>query len=192
MPSPRDDSLFVPSRTAEHARTFVSWPCRAELWDGHLAEAEAEYAAVVEAIARFEPVTVIARPGTQPRMPADTAHPIDVAEIPIDDSWVRDNGPIFVVDGRGGVAAVSFGFNAWGGKFAPFADDAQLPPRLARALGMRVYDAPLVAEGGGLAFDGEGTLITTESVLLNPNRNPGPDARARRGARWASTSASRR
>jgi agmatine deiminase len=173
VPSPRDDSLFVPSRTAEHARTFVSWPCRGELWDDHLAEAEAEYAAVVAAIARFEPVTVIAQPGTRPDIPSGTTYAVDVAEIPIDDSWVRDNGPIFVVDGQGGVAAVNFGFNAWGGKFAPFDEDAQLPPRIAERLGMRVYDAPLVAEGGGLAFDGEGTLITTESVLLNPNRNPG-------------------
>ena len=172
MPSPRDDALFVPSRTAEHARTFVSWPCRAELWGGLLSEAEAEYAAVVAAIARYEPVTVIATPGSEPRLPAGTAFPVDLAELPIDDSWVRDNGPIFVVDGRGGVAAVRFGFNAWGGKYAPFADDAHLPVRLAELLGMRVYDAPLVAEGGGLAFDGEGTLITTESVLLNPNRNP--------------------
>ena len=128
---------------------------------------------MVEAIAGFEPVSVIAQPGTRPRLPADTAHPIDVIEIPIDDSWVRDNGPIFVVDGDGGVAAVNFGFNAWGGKFAPWDDDAQLPSRLAARFAMRIYDAPLVAEGGGLAFDGEGTLITTESVLLNPNRNPG-------------------
>ena len=173
MPSPRDDSLFVPSRTAEHARTFVSWPCREGLWGDHLPEAEAEYAAVVAAIARFEPVTVIAPPGATPRLPGGTSYPVDVAELPIDDSWVRDNGPIFVVDGRGGVAAVHFGFNAWGGRYAPWDDDAQLPARLAALLGMRVYDAPLVAEGGGLAFDGEGTLITTESVLLNANRNPG-------------------
>ncbi|HET6175149.1 MAG TPA: agmatine deiminase family protein [Gaiellales bacterium] len=172
-PNPRDDSLFVPSRTAEHARTFVSWPCREDLWGELLGEAEAEYAATVAAIAQHEPVTVIAPPGSEPRLPAGTAYPVDVAELPIDDSWVRDNGPIFVVDGRGGVAAVRFGFNAWGGKYAPFAVDAQLPARLAELLGMRVYDAPLVAEGGGLAFDGEGTLITTESVLLNPNRNPG-------------------
>jgi agmatine deiminase len=173
VPSPRDDSLFVPSRTAEHARTFVSWPCREDLWGGLLAEAEAEYSAVVAAIARHEPVTVIARPGTTPRLPPGTSHPVDVAEIPIDDSWVRDNGPIFVVDGRGGIAAVRFRFNAWGGKYAPFADDARLPERLAELLAMRVYDAPLTAEGGGLAFDGEGTAITTESVLLNRNRNPG-------------------
>jgi agmatine deiminase len=172
-PSPRDDGLSVPSRTTEHARTFVSWPCRAELWGGHLAEAEAEYAATVAAIARFEPVTVIAPPGAAPRPPDGTRHPVELVELPIDDSWVRDNGPIFVRDGAGRVAAVGFGFNAWGGKFAPFDDDARLAARLAERLGMRHYAAPLVAEGGGLAFDGEGTLITTECVLLNPNRNPG-------------------
>ena len=105
---------------------------------------------------------------------------------------MRDNGPIFVVDGRGGVAAVHFGFNAWGGKYAPFADDAQLPARLAQLLGMRVYDAPLVAEGGGLTFDGEGTLITTESVLLNPNRNPGLSRERRRGAAARLSAGSRR
>jgi agmatine deiminase len=173
VPSPRDDALSVPSRTVEHARTFVSWPCRTDLWNGQLARAGEEYAAVVGAIARFEPVTVIARPGTTPQLPGETAHEVDVLEIPIDDSWVRDNGPIFVVDGHGGVAAVGFEFNAWGGKFSPFADDARLPARLAEALAMRLYRAPLIAEGGGLTFDGEGTVITTESVLLNPNRNPG-------------------
>src|SRR5260221_10764455 len=77
VPSPRDDSLFVPSRTAEHARTFVSWPCRHDLWGDFLAEAEAEYAAVVAAIARYEPVTVIASPGVTPRLPAGTAFPSD-------------------------------------------------------------------------------------------------------------------
>jgi agmatine/peptidylarginine deiminase len=85
VPSPRDDSLFVPSRTSEHARTFVSWPCREDLWGDLLAEAEAEYAAVVGAIARHEPVTVIAPPGVEPRLPAGTAYPVDVVELPIDD-----------------------------------------------------------------------------------------------------------
>ena len=139
-----------------------------------LSEAEAEYAAVVEAIALHragDGHRAARRRAAAARR--DDGSRSTSAELPIDDSWVRDNGPIFVVDGRGGVAAVHFGFNAWGGKYAPFADDAQLPARLAQLLGMRVYDAPLVAEGGGLAFDGEGTLITTESVLLNPNRNPG-------------------
>ena len=139
VPSPRDDSLFVPSRTTEHARTFVSWPCRQELWGDFLNEAENEYAAVIEAIAGFEPVTVIVPPGAVPRLPVGTAFPVDVAELPIDDSWVRDNGRI---SRRGrtrwrGRRAVRL--QRLGGKFAPFADDALLPARLAQLLGMRVY-----------------------------------------------------
>ena len=174
MPSPRDDALSVPSRTVEHARTFVSWPCRADLWDDHLAEAEAEYAAVVEAIARFEPVTVIAPPGTRRRGCRRTRRTRSTS--PRSRSTTRGCATTGRSSSSTGAAAsprCDFEFNAWGGKYAPFADDAQLPARLAERLGMRVYEAPLVAEGGGLAFDGEGTLITTESVLLNPNRNPG-------------------
>jgi agmatine deiminase len=68
---------------------------------------------------------------------------------------------------------VQFGFNAWGEKYLPYEDDARLPERLADAAGMRRYESQLVMEGGGFTVDGEGTLITTESVVLNPNRNPG-------------------
>jgi agmatine deiminase len=96
-----------------------------------------------------------------------------VLALPIDDSWVRDSGPIYLVDGSGGVAMVQFGFNAWGEKYLPYEDDARLPERLADAAGMRRYESQLVMEGGGFTVDGEGTLITTESVVLNPNRNPG-------------------
>ena len=106
VPSPRDDSLFVPSRTAEHARTFVSWPCRAELWD----DAPRRGRGRVRGGGRGDRA-LRARDGDPPARDAAApaggdAHPVDVAEVPIDDSWVRDNGPIFVVDGRGGVAAV--------------------------------------------------------------------------------------
>jgi len=97
---------------------------------------------------------------------------IEILPVPIDDSWMRDNGPIFVSDGRGGLALVHFGFNAWGEKFSPFDRDAAVPEAIAAHLGMRRYLAPFVLEGGSVFVDGEGTLITTEQCLLNPNRNP--------------------
>jgi agmatine deiminase len=98
---------------------------------------------------------------------------VDVLEIPIDDSWIRDSGPIYLIDGEGHIALVQFQFNAWGGKYTPYDRDADLPRRIAQATGVRRYRSPLVMEGGGFTVDGEGTLITTESVVLNPNRNPG-------------------
>lgn len=172
--SPRSDGLSMPARWTPHARTFVSWPARLGIWGSHLDEAKREYATVVRAISAFEPVTVVANVGAGDEARALCGDEgVEIAELAIDDSWIRDNGPMFVVNGRGGTAMVDFGFNAWGGKFPTYDNDAALPRRLGERMGMRRYEAPLVAEGGGITVDGEGTLITTESVLLNPNRNPG-------------------
>jgi agmatine deiminase len=85
---------------------------------------------------------------------------------------MRDNGPIFVTDGGGNVALVQFRFNAWGEKFLPYDKDARVPEALASHLGVRRYQAPFVLEGGSFFVDGEGTVLTTEQCLLNPNRNP--------------------
>jgi agmatine deiminase len=164
----------MPGRWVEHERTLVSWPCLE--WPaapGHLQDAKNEWAEVIRAIRRFEPVTVIANPGCRDEVREACGEPVDVAEIPIDDCWIRDNGPIFIVDGRGAVAMTHFGFNAWGGKGPAWDNDAAVGERLAEQLGIRRYKAPIIAEGGGITCDGEGTIITTESVLLNPNRNPG-------------------
>jgi agmatine deiminase len=97
---------------------------------------------------------------------------VEVVELPIDDSWVRDNGPVFVVADDGRRAGVDFRFNGWGDKFKPYDRDDALPRALLDRLGIERFEAPLVLEGGSIAVDGEGTLITTEQCLLNPNRNP--------------------
>jgi agmatine deiminase len=172
--TPRVDGLFMPARWAEHDRTLIQWPNRRAWWDEHLADAKREFADVVRLISRFDPVTVIANPGLKSEVVEMCgADNVEVVEIPIDDAWVRDSGPIFVVDGRGGVAMTHFGFNAWGGKTEHYEDDAAVGKHLAEFLHMRRYVAPLIAEGGGITVDGEGTMITTETVHLNPNRNPG-------------------
>jgi agmatine deiminase len=171
---PARDGLFMPARWAEHDRTLMSWPARITLWGSYLEQAKLEYAHVVRAIARYEPVTVIANPGAAEEAAEHCGQDnVEVLEIPIDDSWIRDNGPIFVADAQGALAMVDFGFNAWGQRFPDHHKDAALSQHLADHLKMRRYAAPLIAEGGGITVDGEGTLITTESVLLNPNRNPG-------------------
>ena len=98
---------------------------------------------------------------------------IECVEIPIDDGWFRDNGPNFLVNDQGDVAAACFGFNAWGDNYEPFADDAQAGARLLSHLGLCRFQSEMIAEGGGITVDGQGTLITTETCFLNPNRNPG-------------------
>jgi agmatine deiminase len=172
--TPRAAGLIAPARAEPHDRTLVAWPTGRPVWGAHRDRAVEEYGALVETVARFERVTVIADPAYAEEARAHCAvDGVDVLELPIDDSWIRDSGPIYLVDRCGAVALVQFRFNAWGEKYSPYDLDADLPRRLAIAHGVRRYTSPLVMEGGGFAVDGEGTLITTESVVCNANRNPG-------------------
>jgi agmatine deiminase len=150
----------------------MAWPTRAELWADRLLEAKREYAAVARAIRDFEPLTMVCSPGLGREVRDLCGSEVDVLEAPIDDSWIRDNGPSFVRDDEGRVAAVDFEFNAWGERWSPYDSDNALPARIASHLGVPVYRAPLVLEGGSFFVDGEGTVLTTEQCLLNPNRNP--------------------
>jgi agmatine deiminase len=150
----------------------MGWPCRAELWGPTIEQAKAEYAAVARAIARFEPVTMIAGSAADAaEAQAACGEDVSVVELPLDDSWLRDSGPIYTVEGADRVA-VHFVFNSWGEKFAPWDRDAAVGGLIAERLGDRVVDAPLVLEGGSVISDGAGTILTTEQCLLNPNRNP--------------------
>jgi agmatine deiminase len=88
---------------------------------------------------------------------------------------MRDSGPTFLVDGKRGLAAVDWRFNAWGEKFHPYDSDAKVAERLLAQAGVTRYGAPLVLEGGSIHVDGEGTLLTSEECLLHPNRNPDLD-----------------
>jgi agmatine deiminase len=151
----------------------MAWPCRRELWGDQLAPAKQEYTAVANAIAAFEPLTMVCgSPEDAAEARAALTGQAEVIELPVDDSWLRDNGPIFVLDAQRRRAGVHFGFNAWGEKFAGWDRDAAVGGRLIDLLGDRRYEAPFVLEGGSIAVDGEGTLLTTEQCLLHPNRNP--------------------
>ena len=149
----------------------MAWPTRASLWHD-MEVALAEYAGVANAIAGFEPVLMVAKPGDGRAARRMLAGDVDVLELPIDDSWMRDNGPIFVVDDRGARAGVHFRFNAWGERFPPWDRDAAVGELLLAHLGIPRIPSALVLEGGAISVDGEGTLVTTEQCLLNRNRNP--------------------
>jgi agmatine deiminase len=128
---------------------------------------------VAQAIARFEPVTLLADPEQAADARRRCGPSVNVVSMPIDDSWLRDSGPTVVVGPAGRRAAAAFTFNAWGGKYQPFDRDAALGVSLAALAGIPAYCSTLVVEGGGFLSDGEGTLITAETCVLNPNRNPG-------------------
>ena len=162
----------MPPEWAPHERTLMAWPARESLWGATLAQAKADYAATANAIAAFEPVTMVTRPGTADEARGALTGSVDVIEVPIDDSWLRDSGPIFLLGHDGARAASVWGFNAWGGRFEPYGDDAMVGRRLCEQLGVPAYDAGMVLEGGSVVVDGAGAALTTEQCLLNPNRNP--------------------
>jgi agmatine deiminase len=162
----------MPAEWAEHECCLMSWPSNTHYWENHFEAIQRDYATVANAIAAFEPVLMIAAPATAQTARQLCGDNVRVLELPLNDSWVRDNGPIIVQDDKGKRLGVHFGFNAWGEKFPPFDKDAALPEALLEHLGIPRRVSKLILEGGSVAVDGEGTLITTEQCLLNKNRNP--------------------
>ncbi len=165
--------MRTPAEWEPHDRTLMGWPCRTELWGETMEQARSDYAAVANAIAAFEPVTMIANAGADAALArAACTGAVEIVELPLDDSWLRDCGPIYTYD-NGDRIANHFRFNAWGEKFPPWDRDAEVGRLIAERLGDEVRDSQLVLEGGSILTDGRGTLLTTEQCLLNPNRNPG-------------------
>jgi len=172
---PARDGFFMPAEWAPHARTWMCWPCRLEAWGGPdgLLRAKQAYARVARAISSFEPVTMAVRPHDMAEAKLACAGKVEFFEVPLDDSWARDIGPTFLLGASGKRAGVQWRFNGWGNKYQPVDKDAEFATRVLKHEAVPVYRAPFVCEGGAIHVDGEGTLITTEQCLLNPNRNPG-------------------
>lgn len=171
---PRLLGFRMPAEWDRHERTLLTWPTRRELWAGTFGDAKGEYAGVARAVADFEPVTVVALPGErQEVLDHCGTDNIEVLETQVDDSWIRDNGPLIVRDATGNRLGVDFGFNSWGRKFLPYDDDATLTGRLLDYLGIERVPVDMVLEGGSISVDGDGSLVTTAQCLLHSNRNAG-------------------
>ncbi len=172
MVFPAEDGFYMPAEWGPHDRCWMAWPCRRELWSERLDAARTAYAEVAMAIAEFEPVTMIANPENVAEASLRCGSSVACLPLAHDDSWMRDTGPSFLIDGRGEMAGVDWRFNAWGGKYDSYEKDSAVAAAMLEHLELTRYEAPIVLEGGSIHVDGEGTLITTEQCLLNPNRNP--------------------
>ena len=178
--SPRADGFAMPPEWEPHQLTLMSWPCRVRTYLGAngdfgpecFGQAKGQQAAVANVVSELEPVLMLVRSEQLGEARRLLSSRIELLEAELDDSWMRDNGPIFVRDAAGQLAMVHFGFNGWGDPAQPTALDARVPELIASQLGVRRYVAPMVFEGGSFFVDGEGTLITTEQCLLHENRNP--------------------
>ena len=173
--SPRADGFTMPAEWEKHEATVMVFPPE-QNWKGYgLREARQEWKTVANTISEFEPVRMVVDPRDAKIARKLLNSEIKLLEFPVNDGWARDTAPLFLRNAKGERRAAGFIFNGWGAKFPPFKDDALLKARLCAEWKIPMYPINVVAEGGGVLVDGEGTIITTEECLLHKNRNPGVD-----------------
>lgn len=175
--TPAADGYRMPAEFELHTGCWMLFPQRADVWRENAAPAQRAYAEIAAAISRFEPVTVGANREQYLTARSRLPDGVRVVELASDDAWIRDCGPTFIINDDGDVRGVDWIFNAWGGEhdglYAAWEQDNLVAQKVLELERVDRYRAPIVLEGGAIHVDGEGTLITTSSCLLNPNRNPG-------------------
>ncbi|MFF2371547.1 agmatine/peptidylarginine deiminase [Agromyces sp. NPDC058110] len=182
----------MPAETAPHERTWMAFPTAGTTLGESAADHEEAYTAwtaVAHAVAEFEPVTMLVDPTERERAAQRLGSGITQVEAPVDEYWMRDHGPTFVVDDErpGVLGAVDWIFNGWGDhEWSDWRKSAEHARIIAELVGAELVSSTLVNEGGGIHVDGEGTVLLTETVQLDPRRNPYAD-RARVEAEMART-----
>ena len=174
--NPRRDGYRMPGEFEPHAGCWLLWPERPDNWRLGAKPAQQCFVALATAIAGGEPVTVGVSAAQYANARRQLPAAIRVVELSSNDAWVRDTGPTFVVNDRGGIRGIDWQFNAWGGLqgglYFPWDRDAAVAQKVIEIEGCDRYHAPFILEGGSIHVDGQGTLLATEECLLNPNRNP--------------------
>jgi len=172
--------LRLPAETEPQRAVWLTWPGNPATWPDTRARAEAAHARFAAAISHHQPVELICAARHQTRaLQALRAQSADLDRVtlhdwPSDDTWCRDHGPLFVHNtDTGGLELVDFTYNAWGGKFSPWNADDDIPRRVSELRNLPRHRLPNIGEGGALEINTRGVLLTTESVWLNTNRNPG-------------------
>ena len=182
-PTPHELGYAMPPEWAPHRGTWLSWPHRESSWPGKFSPVPTVFAEMIRHLAPREEVHVNVADAAMEASARETLRTAGVAATnvffhanPTNDAWCRDHGPIFVQRRVGRTveeAIIDWGYNAWGGKYPPYDLDDVIPSRIGAEYGIPVFHPGIVMEGGSLDVNGAGTLLTTESCLLNPNRNPG-------------------
>jgi len=163
----------MPAEWSRHDACWMLWPERPDNWRDGARPARQAFAAVATAIAQGETVRVGASAATMASARAMLPPQVEVVELAANDAWMRDVGPTFLRNPGGTLCGIDWRFNAWGGGYADHGLDDQVAARVLAAEHAASWQCPLVMEGGAIHTDGEGTLLTTRSVLLDPLRNPG-------------------
>ena len=176
--SASDSQWFMPEEGEPHAGTWMSFIASHHIWSARqIPEVRQNLALIAIMIAKYEPVFMLVRPQDHALavelLGGLTNHnyPIELIEFQMNDLWMRDTAPIFVLDAQGNKAAIDFNFNGWGESQA-YDLDAKIASFVAQQTQTRKIRSSLTLEGGCFEVDGQGTAIMTESCILNQNRNP--------------------
>lgn len=172
-PSSKPSNYRIPAEWEKRSQTLISWPIRKEIWPKGIETIQRVYAEVAKIISQFESVSIIVHPDHYQNAVKLCSPRINFLKIDHDDSWIRDNGPVFIFNEQNEILGIDWRFNAWGEKYFPYNKDDALPQVLLDIFNIKRIEAPFILEGGSINTDGEGTLLVTEECLLNPNRNQG-------------------
>jgi agmatine deiminase len=175
MRTPRQLGYRWPAEWEPHAATWLSWPHNRDSWPGKFTPVPAVFAQFARSLAEFEPVHILAQGAAfaqATELLADVPD-LHLHEKATNDCWIRDHGPWFLQHENLPPALVDWQYNAWGGKYPPYADDNAVPEFIARQLNFQTFSPGIIMEGGSVENNGAGVLLVTAQCLLNPNRNPG-------------------
>lgn len=177
-PTPRERGFRMPAEWEPQRAVWLAWSDIPELWPGNFPGVEQTYARLLAELTQSETVRLLVRSEETRRRASDLVASLggkidrlEFFDIPYDDCWMRDNGPIFLTHPTGEKIIVDWGFNGWGGKYGPCDQDDLVPRRVAAKLGLEWYEQKIILEGGSIETNGKGLLMTSKQCLLNPNRN---------------------
>lgn len=179
LTNPRNDGYAVPFEGEKHKATIILLPFRRDTWRNNGVPARDTFKKVIEAISKHEEVLLGIHPNIYKKVIGDfdSIPNVHCISIKYNDSWARDNSPIFVMNKDGKLRTVDFRFNAWGGDYdglySNYKDDDHLASNIAKRMKLsNYYLNDFILEGGSINVDGEGTCLVTEACLLSPGRNP--------------------
>jgi len=174
--TPKQDGFRMPGEYEPHEKCWMLWPERPDNWRLNAVPAQKAFSQVAKAISQFEPVAMGVSKHQFEAAGNDLPSDVEIVVMESDDAWMRDTGPTFVKNGCNDLRGVNWDFNAWGGLdggvYFPWDKDTGVARNVLTHERIDQYNACLILEGGSIHTDGQGTVITTEECLLNPNRNP--------------------
>jgi agmatine deiminase len=184
LKTPGQQGYYFPAEFAKHDATWLSWPHKEASWPGKINAIYPVYAQFVKLLAEGEKlnINIVNDDMKQQALGYLTKDSSNLDQIefflhPTNDAWCRDHGPAFLINPEANPKKIiiDWGYNAWGGKYPPFDLDDNIPTLIAKHFDLPVIYPGIVMEGGSVDFNGKGTVLTTTSCLLNPNRNPNLD-----------------